>query len=218
MNDQPYKLEHLQAYTGILTSEFSNGNFKMELKVEDNPVLKERWTKKNVSSIELNFHYNLGPSSSFFHHIFSCPKFSKQEQCDDCDDIKGVDKICQTNLKHLQIGDTFIITAALINNKRSVLPAEIHSFENYQPLLVACTRSQLRLPDTREGINKKQELEKQKLQREAYEKRENRWNRLEERLAKRPDITRSIIIIVLLTTLANQIPNIVKFVKYLFNL
>ena len=214
MNEQPYKLEHLRAYTGILTSEFSNGKFKMELKVEDNSVLKERWTKKNVSSIELNFHYNLGPSSSFSHHIFSCPKYSKQEQCDDCDDIMGIDEIFETNLKNLQIGDTFCIQAALINNKQSVLPAEIHSFENYQPLLAAGTKSQLRLPDTREGINKKQELEKQKLQREA---RENRWNRLEERLAKRPYITRSIII-VLLTTLANQIPNIVRFVKYLFNL
>ena len=66
MNELPYKVEHLREYTGILTSKFSNGNFKMELKVEDNPVLKGRWTEKNVSSVELNFHYNLGPSSSIF--------------------------------------------------------------------------------------------------------------------------------------------------------
>ena len=228
MNEQPYKAEHLREYIGILTSTFSNGKFKMELKVEDNPVLKERWTKKKASSIELNFYYNLGPSSSFSHHIFSCPKYSKQEQCADCDNIIGVDEIFETNLKRLQIGDTFSINAALINNKQSVLPAEIHSFENYQPLLVTCTEYWLRLDDTPEGINKKQELEKQKLQREADEKAslerrqnkekwENRWNSLERRLAKRPYITRSIII-VLLTTLANQIPNIVKFVKYLFNL
>ena len=87
MNELPYKVEHLRKYIGILTSKFSNGKIKMELKVEDNPVLKERWTEKNASSIELNFHYNLGPSSVFFHPIFSCPKYSKQEQCDDCDNI-----------------------------------------------------------------------------------------------------------------------------------
>ena len=77
MNELPYKVEHLREYTGILTSTFSNGKFKMELKVEDNPVVKERWTEKNVSRIELEFYYNLGTSSSFSHHIFSCPKYKK---------------------------------------------------------------------------------------------------------------------------------------------
>ena len=129
MNELPYKVEHLRKYIGILTSKFSNGKFKMELKVEDNPVLKERWTEKNASSIELNFHYNLGPSSVFSHPIFSCPKYSKQEQCDDCDNIIGIDKIFETNLKHLQIGDTFEIMAALLKDGRSTLPGEIKDFK-----------------------------------------------------------------------------------------
>ena len=47
MNEQRYKVEHLQDYTGILTNHnWRNGTFKMELKVEDNPVLKDRWTEK----------------------------------------------------------------------------------------------------------------------------------------------------------------------------
>ena len=52
MNEQRYKEEHLQEYTGILTSlEAQNGRFKMELKAEDNPVL-ERSIEK---IIEINF-------------------------------------------------------------------------------------------------------------------------------------------------------------------
>ena len=204
MNEQPYKVEHLREYTGILTSQFSNGKFKMELKVEDNPVLKERWTEKNASSIELNFHYNLGPSSVFSHHIFSCPKYNKQEQCDDCDNITGIDKIFGTNLKYLQVGDTFRIRAALFKDDGSTLPGEIKDFKNFQPLIVACEENRIRLPDTPEGINKKYELEQQRLQREREdevkrkeeeEKRKieadkakgrEKWVRLEQKFAKYP--------------------------------
>ena len=235
MNEHPYKVEHLREYTGILTSKFSNGNFKMELKVEDNPVLKGRWTEKNVSSVELNFHYNLGPSSSFSHNIFSCPKYSKQEQCDDCDNIMGIDKISETNLKHLQIGDTFIIMAALFKDGRSTLPGEINDFKNYQPLIVACEENRIRLPDTPEGINKKYELEQQKLQREREEeekrieeeekrkieadkaKRREKWDRLEQWLAKYPNIM-TIGVAAIGITFLNQIPNIIKGVKYLYTL
>lgn len=191
MNELPYKFEHLREYTGILTSKFSNGKFKMELKLEDNPVVKERWSEKNVSRIELEFHYNLGPSSSFFHHIFSCPKYNKREQCDDCDNIRRIDTIFETNLKYLQVGDTFKIMAALMNNDESVLPAEIHSFENYQPLLAAGTDRRLRLPDTPEGINHKSKLEQQRLQgeREAEEKRkeEEEQARKDARLRERKE-------------------------------
>ena len=204
MNELPYKAEHLREYIGILTSKFSNGKFKMELKVEDNPVLKERWTEKNASSIELNFHYNLGPSSVFFHPIFSCPKYSKQEQCDACDNIIGMDKIFETNLKHLQIGDTFKIMAALLKDDRSTLPGEIKDFKNFQPLIVACEENRIRLPDTPEGINKKYELEQQRLRREREEeerrkeeeerrkieadkaKGREKWVRLEQIFAKYP--------------------------------
>ena len=100
MSEQPYKAEHLQEYTGILTSGIGNSRFKMELKVEDNPVL-ERSVEKIESSIELEFYYDWNPSTSFFHAIFSCPKHSKNEQCDECDNVK--DKYYQTenNLKRL---------------------------------------------------------------------------------------------------------------------
>ena len=189
MNEQPYKVEHLREYTGILTSPFSNGQFKMELKVEENPVLKERWTEKNASSIELTFHYNLGPSSSFSHHIISCPKFSKREQCDDCDNITRIDEIFETNLKHLQTGDTFKIQAALLKDRRSTLPGEIKDFKNYQPLIVACEENPIRLSDTPEGINHKYKLEQQRLQREreAEERRIEKEERRkkEEEIAKR---------------------------------
>ena len=54
MNEQPYDKEHLEAYTGILTSpDARTERFKMELKAEDNPVMK-RWTQKNESTR----HYN----------------------------------------------------------------------------------------------------------------------------------------------------------------
>ena len=231
MNEQLYKVEHLREYTGILTNKFSNGKFKMELKVEDNPVLKERWTEKNVSSIELNFHYNLGPSSSFSHHIFSCPKYSKQEQCDDCDNTIGIDKIFETNLKHLQIGDTFKIKAVLLKDGRSTLPGEIKDFKNYQPLIVACEENRIRLSDTPEGINKKYALEQQRLQREREEeekrieeeekrkeeeerrKKAEKWEELEQWLAKYPNIIK-IGGALLGATVLNQIPNIIRGVKY----
>ena len=177
MNELPYKVEHLRKYTGILTSKFSDGRFKMDLKVDDNPFVKERWTEKNVSSIELNFHYNLGPSSVFSHPIFSCPKYSKQEQCDDCDNIMRIDRIFETNLKYLQIGDTFSIMAALFKDRRSTLPGEIKDFKNFEPLIVACEENRIRLPDTPAGINKKYELEQQRLQREREEKEKKQRRR-----------------------------------------
>ena len=235
MNEQPYKVEHLREYTGILTSVFSNGKFKMELKVEDNPVLKERWTEKNVSSIELIFHYNLGPSSSFSHHIFSCPKYNKQEQCDDCDNITGIDKIFETNLKYLQVGDTFRIRAALFKDGGSTLPGEIKDFKNFQPLLVACEEYRIRLPDTPEGINKKYELEQQRLQaeREAEEKREadEKQAKIDAKRRKRKEIFQQIfgesqhqiigsaiggvIAGIVLATLFTPIP---RLFKYIYNL
>ena len=47
MSKHSLEQEHLQDYTGILTSHNrNNGNFKMALKVEDNPVL-ERVNRKN---------------------------------------------------------------------------------------------------------------------------------------------------------------------------
>ena len=202
MNEQPYDKEDLAEYTGILTSEFSNSRFKMELKVEDNPVLK-RSVEKIESSIELEFYYDWDPSTSFFHAIFSCPKHSKNEQCDECDNVK--DKYYQTenNLKRLQVGDTFRIMAALFKDRRSTLPPEVIDFKNYQPLMVACTEYQLRLPDTPEGINKKYEREQQRLQREreAEEKRKEeeerakrneKWDRIEQWLDKRKNIQKFV--------------------------
>ena len=205
MNEQRYKAEHLREYTGILTSGISNSRFKMELKVEDNPVL-ERSVEKIEFSIELEFFYDWGPSTSFFHAIFSCPKHSKNEQCDECDNVK--DKYYQTenNLTRLQVGDTFRIMAALFKDRRSTLPPEVIDFKNYQPLIVACEEYRLRLSDTPEGINHKYKLEQQRLQREreAEEKRKadeeqrkieadkakgrEKWDRLEQWLAKYPNI------------------------------
>ena len=231
MNEHPYKVEHLREYTGILTSKFSNSRFKMELKVEDNPVLK-RSVEKIESSIELEFYYDWNPSTSFFHAIFSCPKHSKNEQCDECDNVK--DKYYQTenNLKPLQVGDTFRIMAALFKDRRSTLPPEVIDFKNYQPLMVACDKSPLRLPDTPEGINKKYELEQQRLQREQEEeekskedeeqaqkdaKTRKRNESIQQFFGKRPNLNQ-IIVTVIGTTIANQIPNIVKFVKYISRL
>ena len=52
MNEQPYKVEHLQDYTGILTGhENYKGTFKMELKVEDNSILE----RSIEEIIEINF-------------------------------------------------------------------------------------------------------------------------------------------------------------------
>lgn len=130
MNEHPYKVEDLQEYTGILTSlEAQSGRFKMELKVEDNPVLKERWTDKNVSSIELEFRYNGDLQRCFsiigLHaQLVSMAKYVMNVKNGKMHDIFA------SNLYHLQSGDTFKIKAALINNDKSALPAEIHSFEN----------------------------------------------------------------------------------------
>lgn len=235
MNEQRYKAKHLREYIGILTSEIGNSRFKMELKVEDNPVLKERWTEKNVSSIELEFYYDRDPSVSFFHAIFSCPKHSKNEQCDECDNVKDQYYQTRDNLKRLQVGDTFRIKAALFKDGRSTLPPEVIDFKNYQPLMVACNEYSLRLPDTPVGINKKYKLEQQRLQREreAEEKRNEeeekckeeadkakrreKWERLEQWLAKYPN-TLKIGVTILGATVLNQIDQIFKGLKFLFKL
>ena len=236
MNEHPYDQKHLQGYKGILTSPNARkGNFKMELKVEDNPVLKERWTEKNESSIELEFYYNMGLSTSFFHDIHSCPKSRQDEECPECKNIMDRHHKFEAELNRLQVGDTFKITAALINNKQSVLPAEIHSFENYQPLLAACTEYWLRLDDTPEGINHKYKLEQQRLQREreAEEKRKaeeekrkeeadkakgrEKWDRLEQWFAKYPNILK-IGVTILGATVLNQIDHIFNGLKSLFKL
>ncbi len=236
MNEQPYKVEHLQKYKGLLTSlEPQNGRFRMELKVEDNPVIKERWAEKNESTIELEFRYNGGPSVMFFHNRFTCPNYLERVDCDECERMQKMYDVFAENLYHLQFGDTFRIEAALINNDQSVLPAEIHSFENYQPLLAACTNRRLRLNDTPEGINKRYEREQQRLQ-EALEaevkrredeekrkeeadkaKRKEKWDRLEQWLAKYPN-TLKIGVTILGATVLNQIDHIFKGLKFLFKL
>ena len=217
MNEHPYKVEHLREYTGILTSECSGGTFKMELKLEDNPVL-ERSVEKIESSIELEFYYNYGLSTLFFHDIHSCPsRYSQDESCTECDKMREIYDKFEANIYFLQIGDTFKIKAALINNDQSELPAEIHNFEKRQPLTVACTEQRLRLDDTPEGINKKYELEQQRLQREREEeerrkeeeerrkeeeerqkekeereKRNEKWDRIEQWLDKRKNIQKFV--------------------------
>ena len=133
----------------------------------------------------------------------------------------------------MQIGDTFKIKAALMNNDRSVLPAEIHNFERYQPLLVACKESRLRLPDTPEGIKKKVELEEQRLQREQDEKanqeqtqKDARWRKRKEKIhqffGESPYITQIIASAiggvfagVILTTIVEPIP---RLFLYLYRL
>ena len=204
MNEQPYDKEHLEEYTGILTSPDARSHtFKMELKAEDNPVF-ERWTEKNETTIELEFRHNLRPSTMFFHNMQTCPNNLQRVDCNECESIRKIYDIFVENLYHLQFGDTFKIRAALISNNQSVFPPEIHNFENYQPLLVACAESRLRLPDTPESINKKYEREQQRLQREREdevkrkeeeEKRKieadkakgrEKWVRLEQKFAKYP--------------------------------
>ena len=204
MNEQPYKVEHLQEYTGILTSPDARGEkFQMELKVEDNPIM-DRWAQKDKSAIELEFRYNGGPSTMFFHNRQTCENYLQRVDCNECERIQNMYDIFASKLSRLQFGDTFRINAALINNKQSVLPAEIHNFERYQPLLVACTEYRLRLDDTPEGIKKKHEREQQRLQQEREEeerrreeeekrkieadkaKRREKWDRLEQRFAKYP--------------------------------
>ena len=234
MNEQRYKVEHLQDYTGILTYyKWRNGTFKMELKVEDNPVLKERWTEKNESSIDLEFSYNLGTSTAFYHNIYSCP-LRDTTKCAECKDIRDRHHKFEANLEQLQFGDTFRIQAALISNDWSVLPAEIHSFENYQPLLAACTEYSLRFNDTPEGINRKYEREQQRLQleREAEEKRKEdeeqaqkeaktrkRNERIKQFFGDSPYITQiiasaigGVIAGVILTTIVEPIPRLFMYI------
>ena len=228
MNEHPYKAKDLQDYTGILTSECSGGTFKMELKLEDNPVL-ERSVEKIESSIELEFYYNYGLSTLFFHDIHSCPsRYSQDESCAECEKMREIYDIFESNLYHLQFGDTFKIKAALINNRQSELPVRIQSFKDYEPLTVACKENELRRTDTPEGIKKKVELEEQRLQREQDEKanqeqtqKDTRWRKrkdsIKQYFGERPN-TNQIIVTVIGTTIANQIPNIVKFVKYIYRL
>lgn len=241
MNKNPYHQKHLQKYTGILISPDARGEkFKMELKVEDNPVM-ERWTQKGESAIELEFRYNFGPSTMFFHNIFTCPTYLADVQgigCDECERIRKIYDIFHTNLQHLQFGDTFSIQAALMKDNQSVLPPEIYSFENYQPLLAACTEYPLRLDETPEGINKRYEREQQKLQteREAEEKRKEdeeraqkgaKWRKIKENIhdffGKSPYITQIITSVigglisglisgVFIATVVEPIPNLIRWI------
>ena len=234
MNEQPYKVEHLQEYTGILTSDDARSEkFKMELKVEDNPVM-ERWTQKNESSIELEFRYNGGPSTMFFHNRHTCETI----ECPKCERMQKRYDIFSGNLYHLQFSDTFRIKAALINNKQSVLPAEIHSFENYQPLLAACTEYRLRLDDTPEGINKRYEREQQRLQleRDAEEKhkedeelarKDAKWRKrkgkFQQLFGESPYITQIITSTIggliggiILTTIVEPIPRLFRWIISFF--
>ena len=242
MNKQPYDKDHLQEYTGILISpDARNEKFKMEIKTEDNPVMK-RWTQKNKSTIELEFRYNGGPSTMFFHNRFTCPNYLEGIDCDECERIWKIYDIFVANLYHLKFGDTFKIRAALINNDQSVLPAEIHSFENYQPLLAACTDRRLRLDDTPEGINHKYKLKQQRLQeeREAEEKRKEdkeraqkdaRWRKIKEKIhdffGKSPYITQIITSVigglisglisgVFIATVVEPIPRLFRWIISLF--
>ena len=124
MSEYQLKQEHLQDYTGILTSHNKNGgNFKMALKAEDNPVLQKS-SEIIESNIELEFYYNMGLSTLFFHDIHSCP--NRNGKCVECEDIKDKHYKFEANLDCLQIGDTFRIKAALVNNKQSELPVKIH--------------------------------------------------------------------------------------------
>ena len=233
MNEHLYKAKDLQNYTGILTSECSGGTFKMELKLEDNPVL-ERSVEKIESSIELEFYYNYGLSTLFFHDIHSCPsRYSQDESCAECDKMREIHDKFEANIYFLQVGDTFKIRAALINNDQSELPAEIHNFEKRQPLTVACTEQRLRLDDTSEGINKKYELEQQRLQREQDEKanqeqtqKDARWRKRKEKIhqffGESPYITQIIASAiggvfagVILTTIVEPIP---RLFLYLYRL
>lgn len=229
MNEHPYKAEHLEAYTGILTEHNThNGTFKMDLNSAENPVL-ERSVDEIESSIELEFCYSISISTLFFHNRQACPlKNSQSEQCHECKDIEDRYFKFAAELDKLQIGDTFKISAALINGKLSELPMRIQSFKDYEPLTAACTEYGLRLPDTEAGIKKKQELVDQSLK----AKRDAKKNRKEEKIAakwqKRKDSIKQyfgknpnfnqIIIIVVGTTIANQLlPKIFNLVKDIYH-
>ena len=216
MSEYQYKAKDLQDYQGTLTSHNRhNEKFKMELKVADNPVL-ERSIEKIESSIELEFYYNMGLSTLFFHDIHTCPSnYDQDKQCRECENIKDRHRKFEANLDKLQVGDTFKIKAGLINDKYSELPVRIQSFKDYEPLTAACTEYWLRLDDTPEGINKKYELEQQRLQREQEKKandeqaqkdakRRKRKESIQQFLGKRPNLNQ-IIVAVIATTIANQI-------------
>lgn len=230
--ERRFKVEHLREYTGILTSEISNNRFKMGLKLEDNPVL-ERSIKKIESNIVLEFRFDYSLSPLFFHNIHTCQTpFTENKDCPDCKKVEDMYKTLESNLYGLQVGDTFRIKAALINNGWSELLLNIQSFKDYEPLVVACDEHALRLPDTEEGINKKKGIKEQKLQQEqeAEEKRQEdeeqaqkdakrrKWKeKFQQFLGKSPN-TNQIIVTVVGTTIANQIPLIFKGLKYIYRL
>ena len=225
MSKHSLEQEHLQDYTGILTSHNrNNGNFKMALKVEDNPVLKGS-IEKIESSIELEFCYNMGLSTLFFHDINSCP--NRNEKCPECEDITEKHFKFEANLERLQVGDTFKIKAALVHNKQSELLVKIH-FKAYERIIVACTEYWLRLDDTPEGIKKKVEIEEQRLQREQDEKtneeqarkdarRRKRKESIQRFFGKRQNLNQIIVSVIggviagiILTTLVNPIPRLLR--------
>ena len=99
-------------------------------------------------------------------------------------------------------------------------------------MLVACpdyySQNSLRLPDTTGGIKKKKELDDQRLQQEREEeekrkeeeekrKKAEKWDRLEQWLAKYPNILK-IGGAILGVTVLNQIDHIFKGLKSLFKL
>lgn len=210
MNEPSYKTDHLEEYRGILTEHNTHsGRFKMELKLADNSVL-EKSVEEIESSIELEFCYNLGISTLFFH------------SGDGLTNRYNTFSEFTAELNKLQVGDTFKISAALINGKISELPMRIQSFKDYEPLTAACT-SELRLTDTEEGIKKKQELVDKRLKEEQElvttredEKKRAKWQKRKDSIkqywGKDTNITK-IIIIVVGTTIANQIPNLIKLVN-----
>lgn len=230
MSEYLLKQEHLQDYTGILTSHNKNGNFKMALKVEDNPVLKK--SIENIeSNIELEFYYNIGLSTLFFYDIHSCP--NRNGNCPECEDIKKKHHKFEANLDRLQIGDTFRIQAALVNNKQSELPVKIH-FKAYESIIVACTEYRLRLDDTPEGIKKKVEIEEQRLQREQDKKaneeqarkdarRRKRKESFQQFFGKHPNLNQIIVSAIggviagiILTTIVNPIPRLFRYIYIIF--
>ena len=240
MNEQRYKRDHLQDYRGILISQDRHsGRFRMELKVEDNPVLK-RSIEKIESTIELEFYHNYGYSTQFFHNIHTCPSiYSRDEKCHECEDMRRIYDRFLLNLERLQFGDTFRIKAALTNNDRSELPVKIQSFKDYERITVACVESYLRLDDTPAGIYKKYGLEQQKLQREREEAAEKEREKEREKAAqeeaaekakrrkikegiqqffgKSPNINQ-IIATIVVTTIAYQIlPRIFKYISQFFS-
>ena len=174
----------------------------------------------------------------FFHNMRTCPNNLQRVDCNECERMRKIYDIFSENLYPLRFGDTFKIQAALINNDQSVLPAEIHSFENYQPLLAACTEYPLRLDDTPEGINKKYEREQQRLQREREEEEKRmedeekaqtdaKWRERKEKFQQffgdSPYITQIITSTIggliggiILTTIVEPIPRLFRWIISLF--